>query len=221
MKRGIFMIAEEIMSKDVITLNSTDTIQTAMKVMRENKIRHIPIVDDQKRLIGLVTTQSIRNAAPSIFYANEHTDVLHKPLSTIMKTNVITGHPLDFVEDIAMLFYENKIGCLPILNGQIVVGIISESDLLHTFVKFTGADQPGSHIEIKATNKTGILHELTAIFKDKNLNISSILMRPDPTDDKHVIIVIRVKTMNPLNIVSALQTSGFTVLWPKAPEFSS
>lgn len=214
------MIAEEIMSKDVITLNSSDTIQTAMRVMRENRIRHIPIVDVDNSLIGLVTTQSIRNASPSILYANEHKeDVLNKPLSMIMKTNVVTGHSLDFVEDIAMLFYENKIGCLPILNGRSLVGIISESDLLHTFVKFTGADQPGSHIEVKVPNKSGMLHELTAIFKEKNVNILSILMRPDQTDEKSVIVVLRVKTMNPLNIVSALQTNGFTVLWPKAPEF--
>ncbi|MBD3110490.1 CBS domain-containing protein [Bacillus sp. AGMB 02131] len=214
------MIAEEIMSKDVITLNSSDTIQTAMRVMRENRIRHIPIVDENNSLIGLVTTQSIRNASPSILYANEQIeDVLDKPLSMIMKTNVVTGHSLDFVEDIAMLFYENKIGCLPILNGRSLVGIISESDLLHTFVKFTGADQPGSHIEVKVTNKSGMLHELAAIFKEKNVNILSILMRPDQTDEKSVIVVLRVKTMNPLNIVSALQTNGFTVLWPKAPEF--
>ena len=216
------MIAEEIMSKDVITLNSTETIQTAIDVMRNNKIRHIPIVNDNDTLIGLVTTQSIRNAAPSIFSLNDHTEeVLLKPVSSIMKTNVVTGHPLDFVEDIAMLFYENKIGCLPIIKESKLVGIISESDLLHTFVKFTGADQPGSHIEIKVPNKTGILNDVTAIFKEKGLNISSILMRPDPNNANEVIIVIRVKTMNPLNIVSALQNNGFTVIWPKAPEFLS
>lgn len=214
------MIAEEIMSKDVITLNSTETIQTAIDVMRNNKIRHIPIVENNDTLIGLVTTQSIRNAAPSIFYSNEHTEeVLVKPVSSIMKTNIVTGHPLDFVEDIAMLFYENKIGCLPIIKGNTLVGIISESDLLHTFVKFTGADLPGSHIEIKVPNKTGIINDVTAIFKEKKLNILSILMRPDPSDTNDVIIVIRVKTMNPLNIISALQNNGFTVLWPKAPEF--
>lgn len=216
------MIAEEIMSKDVITLNSTDTIQTAIDVMTNNKIRHIPIVDNNDTLIGLVTRQSIRNAAPSIFSLNEHTEeVLLKPLSSIMKTNVVTGHPLDFVEDIAMLFYENKVGCLPIKKGNTLVGIISESDLLHTFVKFTAADQPGSHIEIKIPNKIGILNDVTAIFKNKNLNILSILMRPDQMDENYVIIVIRVKTMNPLNIVSDLKNNGFTVLWPKVPELLS
>jgi len=215
------MIAEEIMSKDVITLSSTDTIQAALDIMRQNKIRHIPIVDQDNSLIGLVTTQSIRNATPSIFFSDEHTEVLQKPLSTIMKTNVITGHPLDFVEDLAFLFYENKIGCIPITRENQLIGIISETDLLHTFVKLTGADQPGSHLEIKVLNKPGILSDVMAIFKDKKVNIMSILMYPDNNDDSNVIIVIRVQTINPLSIVSALKNQGFTVLWPKEPEFSS
>ncbi|MGM9924293.1 MAG: acetoin utilization AcuB family protein [Bacillus sp. (in: firmicutes)] len=215
------MIVEEIMSRNVITLTEQDTIQTAMKVMREKKIRHIPIIDADCHCIGLVSTQDIRDATPSIFFSNEHQEVLQKPLNSIMKTNVITGHPLDFVEDTAVVFYENKIGCMPILSNKKLVGIVSETDLLNTFVELTGANQPGSQIQVKVPNRTGVLSDIANIFKMNKVNIQSVLVYPDPSDYGFKVLVIRVQTMNPLTVVSSLKGHGYIVLWPKEPEFSS
>lgn len=215
------MILEEIMSQDVVTLTEQDTIKKAIEVMREHKIRHIPIVNAEYHCTGLVSNQDIRDATPSIFASTENTDILQKPLSSIMKTNLITGHPLDFVEDVAVVFYENKIGCMPILNDKKLVGIISETDLLHTFVELTGSNQPGSQIQIKVPNKAGMLSDIATIFKTKKVNIQSVLVYPDPSDNQFKILAIRVQTMNPLPIVSSLKGHGYNVLWPKEPEFIS
>lgn len=62
------------------------------------KIRHVPVINDEQQLVGIVTLSDIREAAPSIFRANEHLEDLQKPIDSIMKKDVITGHPLDFVE---------------------------------------------------------------------------------------------------------------------------
>ncbi len=86
-----------------------------------------------------------------------------------MKTNVITGHPLDFVEEVAALFYEHRISCMPIVKENKLVGIITESDLLYTLVQLTGAHQPGSQIEIKVPNRTGMLSEVTSMFQKETL----------------------------------------------------
>ena len=59
--------------------------------------------------------------------------ILEKPIETIMKTNVITGHPLDFVEEVAAVFYEHQISCLPIVKEHKLVGIITETDLITHF----------------------------------------------------------------------------------------
>ena len=92
------MIVEEIMRTNVSTLLPTDTIEAGLRLMEQKKIRHIPIVNKKNHLVGLVTASRIREAGPSIFHAGEHLEDLQKPLETIMKKDVIFGHPLDFIE---------------------------------------------------------------------------------------------------------------------------
>jgi acetoin utilization protein AcuB len=214
------MIVEQIMKTNVIALKATNTIADAMSIVKQEKIRHIPIIDDEQHVIGIVTDRDLRDASPSIFHADEHLEDLQKPLSTIMKTNVITGHPLDFVEEIAALFYEHRISCLPIVKEQKLVGIVTETDLLYTLVQLTGAHQPGSQIEVKVPNRAGMLSEVASVFQKRNVNISSILVYPDQ-DERYKILVFRIQTMNPMAIISALRKEGYHVLWPNLPGVSS
>ncbi|WP_223590950.1 acetoin utilization AcuB family protein [Neobacillus bataviensis] len=214
------MIIEEIMKTDVATLYPDNTIADAMDLMESRKIRHIPIITSEKQLVGLVTIAEIREATPSIFHANEHPEDLKKPLETIMEKNVITGHPLDFVEEVAGLFYEHKISCIPIINDQKLVGIVTETDLLRTMVELTGAHQPGSQIEIKVPNLAGKLSDITTVIKNRKANILSVLVYPDKSDDQYKILVIRVQTMNPTALIQDLKEAGHHVLWPNLPGIS-
>jgi acetoin utilization protein AcuB len=215
------MIVEEIMNSDVTYLTPIDSISKAILLMSTKKIRHIPIVNEQQHVVGLITDRDIKDAAPSIFRANENKEDLEKPLSSIMKKNVITGHPLDFVEEIAALFYEYKISCMPIVKDQCLVGIVTETDLLHTLVELTGAHQPGSQIEVKVANKAGMLLDIATIIKNHKANIQSVLVYPDKKDVNFKIIVIRVQTMNPVAVIEDLKLAGHTVLWPNLPGVSS
>jgi len=215
------MIVEEIMKTKVIALAETDSIAEALKVMRENKIRHLPIIDEKHHLIGLVTDRDIRDATPSIFDTEKFKEGLQNPLKMIMRTDVITGHPLDFVEEVSAILYEHRIGCLPILNDGKLVGIVTQTDLLHTLVELTGAHQPGSQIEIKVPNRTGMLHEISAVIKNRKANIQSVLVYPDKSDENYKIIVLRVQTMNPLALIEDIKKCGHVVLWPNFPGQSS
>ncbi|MED4224114.1 acetoin utilization AcuB family protein [Neobacillus cucumis] len=214
------MIIEEIMKTDVAVLSPTNTIADAIRLMATKKIRHIPIVDQDGQLQGLVTVAKIREATPSIFHANEHPEDLTKPLETIMKKNVITGHPLDFVEEVAGVFYEHKISCLPIINDGKLIGIVTETDLLRTMVELTGAHQPGSQIEIKVPDLAGVLSEITAVIKKRNANILSVLVYPDKKDEHFKILVLRVQTMDPTGLIKDLKQAGHQVLWPNLPGIS-
>ncbi|MBA2873833.1 acetoin utilization AcuB family protein [Thermaerobacillus caldiproteolyticus] len=214
------MIVEQIMKTDVITLHPNHRIIDAIQLVKQHHIRHIPIVNDENHVIGIITDRDIRDASPSIFQANEYIEDLQKPISTIMKTDVITGHPLDFVEEIAALFYEYRISCLPIVKDEKLVGIITETDLLHTFVQLTGAHQPSSQIEVKVPNLSGMLSKVAAIFSQRNINISSVLVYPDK-DEHYKILVFRAQTMNPTGIIADLKNAGYTVLWPNLPGVSS
>ncbi|MED1203172.1 acetoin utilization AcuB family protein [Heyndrickxia acidicola] len=214
------MIVEEIMTRDVAALKPDDTVQAALALMKEKTIRHIPLINELDELAGLVTERDIKGVLSNSLLNSPENPSVELPLRKLMKTNILTGHPLDFVEEVAVLFYENKIGCLPILENQKLVGIITGTDLLHTMVKITGADQPGSQIELKVPNRSGILHEITGIIQKHRVNVHSLLVYPDKSDPHSKILVFRVNTMNPLTLIQHLKDEGYTVLWPNMPGIS-
>jgi acetoin utilization protein AcuB len=212
------MIVEEIMKTKIITLSPEQSIFEANKLMLQHKVRHLPVIDEGNHLIGIVSDRDIRDAAPSILgNPTEQNNVLENPIKTIMRTNLITGHPLDFVEEIGAIFYEHHISCLPIIQDHKLVGIITETDLLHTLIELTGAHQPGSQIEIKAPNRAGVLHGITTVFRDHKANILSVLIYPDKKDNRFKIVVIRVQTINPTTLIIDLKQAGYEVLWPNLP----
>ncbi|MGV3464772.1 MAG: acetoin utilization AcuB family protein [Heyndrickxia sp.] len=210
------MIVEEIMKTEITTLTPNDSLESAILLMGQKKIRHIPIINDKNELVGLITERDIKNASPPLQQSKIGitSDV---SIKEYMITNIITGHPLDFVEEVAAIFYEHKIGCMPILRQQKLVGIITSTDLLHTLVELTGANQPGSQIEVKVPNRTGILYEVAGILRKNNVNIHSVLVYPDRTDANSKIIVFRIRTMNPIKVIENLQENGHHVLWPNLP----
>ncbi|OIU70867.1 acetoin utilization AcuB family protein [Rossellomorea aquimaris] len=215
------MIVEEIMNTEVAALKPDDTIESAILLMREKKIKHIPITNDHSEVIGIVSDRDVKDGTPSIFDDEASQEELKKPLRLIMKTEVITGHPLDFVEEVAALFYEHHISCLPVVSENKLIGIITETDLLHTLIQLTGANQPGSQIEVKVPHRAGILYDVAGIIRRHNSNILSVLVYPDKKDEAYKILVFRVRTMNPMNVIEDLKKEGYDVLWPNMPGMSS
>ncbi len=211
------MIVEEIMRTEISTLTENDSIADALKIMNEKKIRHLPIINEERKLMGLVTDRDIRDASPSIFDTEKFKEEMQNPVKVIMKTDVITGHPLDFVEEISAILYEHRIGCLPILKDDKLVGIVTETDLLRTLVELTGAHQPGSQIEVKVENKAGMLCDIATVIRNRKANIQSVLVYQDKSDENYKILVLRVQTMNPLLLIDELEKAGHQVLWPNHP----
>ncbi|AMW99636.1 acetoin utilization AcuB family protein [Rummeliibacillus stabekisii] len=211
------MLIEEIMNKQVLTLQPTHTMADAAKLMKERKIRHVPVVDENGKLLGLVTERDLKNALPSSLLKDGDTSLYHRTLDQIMITNPIIGHPLDFVEEVALILYEHRIGCLPIVSKGELVGIITGTDLLYTYIEITGATKPSSQMEIRVQDRIGALHEVTKIFANHHASILSVLIYPDSKDDENKILSIRLKIMNPLPIIDELRKEGFDVLWPNLP----
>lgn len=211
------MLIEEIMNRDVATLYPQQTLREAVATLRERQVRHIPVINDAREVLGVITDRDIKQATPSSLLEGTDYSVLDTPIEQIMTKNPITGHPLDFVEESATIFYDNRIGCLPIVSKGKLVGMITESDMLYKFIELTGVHQPGSQIEIRVPNKSGVLYEVSKVFYEFKINVLSVLVYPDKQDETFKILVIRVKTINPLRLVSALEKEGFEVLWPSQP----
>ncbi|MHA6260377.1 acetoin utilization AcuB family protein [Sporosarcina sp. CAU 1771] len=211
------MLIEEIMKKSVISLTPDNTVNDALRMMRVEKIRHLPIVTSDGEVVGIVTDRDLKEAVPSVFSDAKDHRVYEMLLGDIMTKNPILGHPMDFVEESAVIFYDNQIGCLPIVSNNKLVGIITETDLLYKYIELTGAHQPGSQIEVRVPNTPGILFEVSKVFHEHKTNVLSVLVYPDKENASNKILVVRIKTMNPLKIIDGLKESGFTVLWPNVP----
>lgn len=211
------MLIEEIMIKDVTTLSPDNTVKDALQAMRGNKIRHVPILTAEGAVVGIVTDRDLKEIIPSSISEIIDHSVYDTALADIMTTNLITGHPMDFVEEAAVIFYDNKIGALPIVSNNKLVGIITETDLLYKYIELTGAHQPGSQIEVRVPNVPGILFEVSKVFHEQKTNVLSVLVYPDKENEATKILVIRINSMNPLTIIQGLKDSGFEVLWPNVP----
>ncbi|MDQ6467498.1 acetoin utilization AcuB family protein [Exiguobacterium acetylicum] len=206
------MLIEQIMNTTCITMQPTNSIAHAVELMQRHQIRHILVVNARHELVGLVGLKEIQSAS-SIFHPDTAKQDLQYPVSSIMIESPITAHPLDFLEDAAVLFYEYRLSCLPIVRGRRLVGIVTETDLLRTFVQLTGALEPSSQIEIRVENTAGTLAKISALLAKTNINILNVLVYP--TDDPYVrIVAFRVQTMNPIRIIEKLRKEGFDVLGP-------
>ncbi|MBU9714675.1 acetoin utilization AcuB family protein [Evansella tamaricis] len=212
------MIIKDIMVRDVIVTSPSSTISDALQKMERNRIRHLPVVNDNKEIVGIISDRDLRDASPSIFdkKSEGHLDL---PIEKIMITDVLTAFAGDFVEDAANTMTENQISCLPIEDNGKIIGIITETDLLYTLVKLTGADLPSSRLEVEVENKSGMLSNVAQIIKEHNINIHSALVYP-ATNISKKILVFRVQAMDIRPLTQAIISSGYRVLWPSNLEMN-
>ena len=209
------MLVEEIMKTNVITLPPTATIAEALQLLQEHKIRHIPIIDGEECVIGIVSDRDVRDASPSIFAKNPDQSELMNEIQTIMSQPVVTIHPMDFVEEIARIFYDEEFACLPVVrDDNKIIGIVTEKDMLNKLIQLTGTHVQSSHIEVKVPHKPGILPEVAAIFGKRKMNIASVLVYPFKNNPDYKILVFRIQTMNPMPVVQDLREAGYELMWP-------
>ncbi|AIC95318.1 acetoin utilization AcuB family protein [Shouchella lehensis] len=205
-----------IMRTNVYTLSPTDSIQDAIDLMEQKSIRHIPIVDEDEKLVGIVSDRDIRDSRPSILMPLNEKDLFLKPISSIMAYPVLTAHEDDDVQETAKIFYQHRIGCLPITANERLVGIISESDILSSLTALLGADRPTSVIEVCVQNYPGMLADVATIFKDVGVNIVSAVAYPSQKANYHMLS-FRVQTIDPRKVIQKLADSGYDVYGPSLP----
>lgn len=209
------MLIEDVMSRPVRTISPNTSISAAFRVMQDESIRHLPVVEDDGTLVGIVTDRDLRLMTSSLHPAHFDGDV---PVRQAMSKDVVTATRRDPVEEAARLMRRQKIGCLPIYEDGELVGIVTGMDLLDALIRLTGLDQASSRVEVALTDEPGRLAELTAIVADLGLNIHSLLTHPSTPDRVHVIL--RLNTMNPTPLLEALRRRGMEILWPRTKTWS-
>lgn len=140
------LTVRSIMTTALITVQSDHSFNFAEGVMRAEGIHHLPVVDEQHRLVGLVTHRDIAQAQASFLArpsGDDLADALSTPVSRIMQTHVHTVGPDARVVDAARVLRAHTFGCLPVIAGDRLVGIVTESDFLELLIELLEApEQP-------------------------------------------------------------------------------
>jgi len=130
---------------------------------------------------------------------------------------LITVTPDTIIEKAVQLLHDNKIGSLPVVDGNKLVGIITETDILELFVDVVGLNVRGTRITMLLEDEPGKLFGVLKIFKDHNLNVISIIS-PTLTFEGKRMVVIRIKTHEYEDIVKELEKAGYEITnvtkWP-------
>lgn len=210
------MLVRSRMTADVITASPDTKIAEALTLTRKHRIRHLPIVEND-RLVGVVTDRDLRLAMPPIWAEQQeelHHALRNKAMSEVMITSIITTTPDTPIEHAAKQLYTHRIGCLPVMDGEKLVGILTETDVLRSFVELFGAGEPSSRLEIRIPNRPGELARVVRLIGiDNKLNITGIVMPPLAGTNDNVAIV-HVQTLDPRGIVEQLRNIGYQVGWP-------
>jgi len=187
------------MITDLIAVSPKDTVESAIQIMQQHSIRHLPVVEDNK-LVGLVTESSLRP------YLSP--EKLRLPLREVMIINPITVDPEASIDEAARLIYKYKIGGLPVISQGKLVGIITITDILEAFIELMGILKASSRLDI--IPKEDNLNSALEVIKRGGAKIISIGM--DITSEGEKIYFIRVEKTNLERITLELEAEGHKVV---------
>ncbi len=123
-----------IMHKGVVTAGVNDTLNSAVRLLKENGIKHLPVVQKNNKLAGIITDRDLKRVSASDATLLEVHELLYLldrvKLSEVMTKNPMSTGPGASIQKVAKMMAKAHIGCLPVVEGGAIVGIVTHSDLL-------------------------------------------------------------------------------------------
>jgi len=213
----------EKIQKNPVTISPEASFFEARNLIHEKGIRHLPVVDKNGKLVGIVTDRDIREAAPSdatLLSVQELNYLLGKlKVSAFMtpKDKLMTISPDALIEEAIQLMHDHKIGCLPVVEGDKLYGIFTETDALSHLVDIFGYKEKGTRLTVALEDKPGTMLGILEVIKKHNVNVISIVSPSFMVEGKR-IAAIRIKTEDYKAVIQDLEKAGYQVLsigkWP-------
>ncbi len=175
------------MTHNPIVASLKTTYTEALRLMKNNHIQHLPVTDKHGKLVGIVAHSDMLRVEPSpattlsIFEMVSLLDQI--TLDKVMQRPVLAIEESCTITNAAKFMLEHEVGCLPIMRGDEIVGIITDTDIFKTFVEITGGEQAGSRIEAKMRDEKGVLAPFVQAFSNANSYIVSVAITYDETGD--------------------------------------
>ncbi|NLI13909.1 CBS domain-containing protein [Pelotomaculum propionicicum] len=206
------MFVRNYMTKSPITISKKTPVFEALEIMKKYNIRHLPVVSEGK-LDGVVTEKMLLTVSPSpatslsIYELNY---LLAKmTVEDAMVHKVIKVSPDTTIEEAALLMRENKIGSVPVVEDEKLVGIITVIDIFDALVKFFGYGKPGTRFVLEAKDEVELITEVSQVVKEFDVQIQSIVSMAK--DNERVEMMLRLSTIDTEPLLEAMKKRGIKV----------
>lgn len=213
------MFVSRSMTRKVITVDPDKTVFEAQELMADNHIRHLPVIDQDQQLIGIVTDRDIRSALPYDFIKDscspeQREKICSLTVKDIMAVDPITVSPTFTIQDALLMIQKSKVGALPVVedDGKLS-GILSVRDLLRAFINVLGIGEPGTLLCILVDEKVGQLKKIVDAITEENISFGSVLVARYWDENKRAVFTYLL-TQNVAQIKRKLDRLGFTLLDP-------
>ena len=217
------MLVGDWMSTDVATVTEDVSMIKAGRIMRDKKIRRLPVVDKDGRLVGIVSERDLKAASPSSATSLDMYEMTYL-LSELKVKGIMTREPTyirrgDTVERAALIMRDRKFGSLPVTDedGK-VVGIITDTDIFRLFVSITGIDQGGIQIGLRLDTAEGSLKPILDDLRRFEARIISILSSYDRAEPGRRDVAVRIQGLpetRERELHAALEKTGHLLYWTR------
>ncbi len=196
------MLVKECMTRHPIMISPSTKGVEAQKIMAENNVRHLPVISDGKKLKGLITRTRL-SLKPDILGSldmweiSRHLSNLTVKDVMVKKEKVLTIRLDRTVERAAKMMADHKVGCLPVLDDDnIVVGIISEVDVLHSYQEMLGLPMDGLRVTVRMPNKKGEFTKLMKVLGDNGWGVRGIGTYPTHRKEGWYDVVLKIPNVS-------------------------
>ncbi len=205
------MFVKSWMHEKILTILPDSTIAEAESLMSLHKVRRLPVVDEEGHLLGILSKEDIKNALPSIIDANfDETSraLAHQAkVESFMTKNPITADPMEPLEKVAATMRKNKIGGIPVVVEQKLVGIITESDIFQAFIEILGGKDEGVRIELSIGTEARAIYKTLDIFKRHEMLLLTMTVCNDFSAESR-LLTIRFRGDDIDELIDDLWSSG-------------
>ena len=198
------MIVRHWMTTDVVTVKREASIQEALALMKQHSIRHLPVVNKDKKLLGWVSDADLRG----VLIASMLEELT---LDDVMVRKPHVAHPEMRLEDAAHLILERRIGGLPVVDDGRLVGIITVVDILSAFITMMGMLAHSSRLDVRISTPPRPLDTVTRLIHNHHAEIISICHLPE-MEGRENVYSIRLKKCNLQPIVADMEKDGIEVV---------
>lgn len=209
------MKVKDRMSEDVITVEMNTSLTEAFRLMKENNIRRLPVID-KGRLTGIITLTDLNQAAPSSATSLSIHELNYLLAKTKIKDivpkkqKVLTIGPENYIETAAKIMRENKVSGLPVLEQDKLVGIVTETDIFDALIDILGVNRAHSRIDCFVKDPPGSLAEVTGLIADKGINILNAVVYFDNKSQRYKMI-LRIEELKYEPLLEELQKRGYEI----------